>query len=813
VRIAVLVVLLGAAIYTGFAAWRLREAESSTPAGPRLAAQAGALGERLDGVASTLRAALIAGDGLQQRFPDTPIEAAEMAQRTAGDKAEGAAVLLAGEVVAQAGDAKDPDWKGAAKAAQGADGSFWIGAPAPGPGATSPGLYAAWVSDAGKAKRVIVLKVSHTALVDGLGGGKTSAAAALPDGRLVASVGDGGVAAASTVGEAFAINPGDVKPGALARGHRPDGRAIELAVRSAAGGALLALTAEPATGMFTDSLRDNLVSLLAPLSIACALALLLIFQSRKAEAAEAAFAESQQRFRLAVEAARCGIWEWDLVSGELFMSDVMGAMLGWGGGGVATTDQVLERISADHRDRVTQALATARQSSAFDVSFRVPNPAGGPPTWIDARGQGFGDTGADGFPRIIGVALDVTEERLAQIRAQAAENRLRDAIESVPSAFVLWDRAGRLLMCNHNYREFFGLEPKLLKPGALREQVLRFVRLAIRQETPTATEGVREAELHDGRWVQIAERRTFDGGLVVTAADITAIKTQDEARRRNEEQLQALVVNLKRAQEEAAELAQKYATEKVRAEGANKAKSEFLANMSHELRTPLNAINGFSEIMVGEMFGPLGDRRYKEYVGDIHRSGEHLLALINDILDMSKIEAGKMNLRFEPVSIDDLVEDSVRLVKNRAENAGLYIEVALPPLPEVDADYRAIKQVLLNLLSNAVKFTPKGGKISVRAESRMDAYGQRVRISVRDTGIGIAKEDLERLARPFEQVESQHAKTQQGTGLGLALSKSLVEMHGGTLELESQPGQGTTASFVLPIRQPGLLEEADQAVA
>ncbi len=809
VRVAVLVVLLGAAIYTAFAAMRLQNSESSTQGGPTLAAHAGALGERLDGVTGVLRAALIAADGLQQRMPDTPIDVAEMAAKSAGDRADGAAVVLGGEVVAESGQAKDADWKGAAKAALASDADIWLGAPA-GQGVNTT-LYAARVSDLGKARRVIVLRVSRSALVGAAGEG-ASTVVALPDGRVLAAAGDGGIEAASTVGEAFSIAPGDVKPGALTHGRRPDGRTVDLAVRPAAGGALLALSAAPSKGVMADNLRDNLVSLLAPLTIACALSLLLVVQSRRAEAAHAAFAESQARFRLAVEAARCGIWEWDLVSGELFMSDVMGAMLGWGGSGVASTDQVLERISVDHRDRVRQALSNARASSAFDVSFRVPGPAGGAPTWIDARGQGFGDAVAEGFPRIIGVALDVTEERVAQIRAQAAENRLRDAIESVPSAFVLWDRTGRLLMCNSNYRDFFGIEPKVLKPGAQREHVLRFVRLAIRQELPTAAEGVREAELHDGRWMQIAERRTFDGGLVVTATDITAIKTQEEARRLNEEQLQLMVVNLERAQEQTAELAHKYAAEKVRAEGANKAKSEFLANMSHELRTPLNAINGFSEIMVGEMFGPLGDRRYKEYVKDIHQSGEHLLALINDILDMSKIEAGKMNLRFEPVSIDTLVEDSVRLVRNRADSAGLHIEVALPPLPEIDADYRAIKQVLLNLLSNAVKFTPRGGKITVRAETRIDAFGQRVRISVRDTGIGIAKDDLARLARPFEQVESQHAKTQQGTGLGLALSKSLLEMHGGVLELESQPGQGTTASFVIPMRQPGMLAE-DQAVA
>jgi len=256
-----------------------------------------------------------------------------------------------------------------------------------------------------------------------------------------------------------------------------------------------------------------------------------------------------------------------------------------------------------------------------------------------------------------------------------------------------------------------------------------------------------------------------------------------------------MVARLETSKLELADLASRYETEKVKAEGANKAKSEFLANMSHELRTPLNAINGFSEIMVGEMFGPVGDPRYKGYASDILNSGQHLLALINDILDMSKIEAGKMNLNIEPVSLDEVVESCVRLVRDRAQDAGLALRVDLPPLPEVEADYRALKQVMLNLLSNALKFTPRGGRVAVEAA----VEGDRVRISVSDTGIGISEEDMARLARPFEQAESQLVKTQQGSGLGLALTKSLVELHGARLELTSEPGVGTTASFTLPV--------------
>jgi two-component system cell cycle sensor histidine kinase PleC len=547
------------------------------------------------------------------------------------------------------------------------------------------------------------------------------------------------------------------------------------------------------------SRSGQLLWLLFPLTVSLALGLLLLFEMRRVERAHAAYNDTERRFRMAVEAARCGIWEWDLSADTIFMSDVTASLFSWRGG-VIEGQQVLERVWPGHRDGLRDALRSAALYGGFDVSFRVPSLTGGRPVWIDARGEAFGESPEGGYARIIGVALDVTEERLAQARAQSAESRLRDAIESVSEAFVLWDRHDRLVMFNRNYRSFFRLDAQLLQPGARREHVDRVASAAMRRtvSAPGDQKGVREVELVDGRWVQVSERRTAEGGLVVTAADITAVKAQEEARRLNEDELRKAVVNLERSQAELSELARKYEAEKVRAEAASQAKSEFLANMSHELRTPLNAINGFSEIMLAEMFGPLGDSRYQDYARDILNSGQHLLAVINDILDMSKIEAGKMTLRFEQVSVEDVAEEAVRLIQTRAETAGLDLTLELPELPEVEADYRAVKQVLLNLLSNAVKFTPRSGRIAVRAQALDD---ERVQISVQDTGIGIAPEDLARLARPFEQIESQHAKTQQGTGLGLALSKALLEMHGGALELASTPGQGTTASFSLPVRQ------------
>ena len=605
---------------------------------------------------------------------------------------------------------------------------------------------------------------------------------------------------ASNAGQGWAgVTPERRGPGRLSGSRK---RARLLTFVALAGLAGLAIAGAARFGQLAPRSPELIAWFLIACASAALLGIALLAEMRRLERIEAAQAASEHRFRMAVEAARCGIWEWDLSSDQIYMSEVTAALFGWRGG-VVPGQQVLDRAAPGHRDDLRDALTNAAIYGGFDVSFRVPPLAGARPVWIDFRGRGFGESPEGGFARIIGVGLDVTEERLAQARAQAAESRLRDAIESTSEAFVLWDRGGRLAMWNSNFRDIFKLDAGLLRSGAARDLIDQAARRVVRQETPAPGHqpGVREAELSDGRWVQISERPTAEGGLVVTAADITALKTQEEAQRIKEEELRGAVAKLERSQDQLSELARKYEAEKIRAEQASAAKTEFLANMSHELRTPLNAINGFSEIMAAEMYGPLGEPRYRDYARDILGSGQHLLALINDILDMSKIEAGKFNLRFEPLSLEDLVEDAVRLVRNRAEAADLTLTVAFPPLPEVEADHRALKQVLLNLLSNAIKFTPRGGRITIVAELRDDPLGRQVRVGVQDTGIGIAPQDLERLARPFEQIESQHAKTTQGTGLGLALSKSLVEMHGGLLDLASAPGQGTLASFSIPIRQ------------
>jgi signal transduction histidine kinase len=235
---------------------------------------------------------------------------------------------------------------------------------------------------------------------------------------------------------------------------------------------------------------------------------------------------------------------------------------------------------------------------------------------------------------------------------------------------------------------------------------------------------------------------------------------------------------------------------KTKAEIANRTKTEFLANMSHELRTPLNAIMGFSELLKGQMLGPVGNPTYVEYARDIHQSAAHLLQIINDILDLSKVEAGKIELDEREIDVHVLVDSSLRLVAERAAEAGVTVANEVPAdLPKLYADERLLKQILINLLSNSIKFTEKGGSVRVQAAREQTGV---MSLAVADTGIGIAEDDLPRVMEPFRQADAALSRKYEGTGLGLPLVKSFVELHRGVFELRSQLGVGTTATMRFP---------------
>ncbi len=234
---------------------------------------------------------------------------------------------------------------------------------------------------------------------------------------------------------------------------------------------------------------------------------------------------------------------------------------------------------------------------------------------------------------------------------------------------------------------------------------------------------------------------------------------------------------------------------KVRSDLANRAKSEFLANMSHELRTPLNAIIGFSEILYSESFGPIGQEAYKDYSRDIHASGKRLLKVINEILDISRIDAGERRLNENLVSIKPIVESCMKLLERKADSSKLTITNLLPDLPTVIGEDLVIKQVILNLLSNAIKFTPHGGRVTISGEVGREGE---LRISVTDTGVGLDEQDIEKALSPFGQVNGELSRSNAGTGLGLTLVKALMDLHEGTVELFSKKGIGTTATVVFP---------------
>ncbi|MEP2741817.1 MAG: ATP-binding protein [Bauldia litoralis] len=529
-------------------------------------------------------------------------------------------------------------------------------------------------------------------------------------------------------------------------------------------------------------------------------------QASRAVEADEIYSETQARSETALMRGRCGLWDWDLASGRMFWSrsmfEIIGleprdALIGFG--------EVSNLMHPDDGDLMALAESLYEAGEAtVDQMFRMRH-ADGRWVWLRARAELVDrDTGG---PHLIGIAVDVTEQMRLVERSKTADIRLRDAIETISEAFVLWDADNRLVMCNSKYQQLHGMPDSALAPGTPYADVIAAGRKPLVRAQVVVDgrpeEGARsfELQLEDGRWLQINERRTKDGGFVSIGTDITQLKRHEAKLIDGERRLMATIADLRQSRQklemqaqQMVELAEKYAEEKDRAEGANRAKSEFLANISHELRTPLNAIIGFSEVMQSGMFGPLGSAKYSEYCKDINQSGAYLLGVIDDILDMSRIEAGRMALTLEDLVLDDLVDESIRIVQAQADARNIKVVTDIGKNLRMRGDRKALKQIMLNLLSNAVKFTLEG-EITVRARTT----GTAVTFSVEDTGIGISSTSLAKLGRPFEQVSNQFTKSHQGSGLGLAITTSLTELHGGSIRIRSREGHGTIVSVRLPV--------------
>ena len=363
-------------------------------------------------------------------------------------------------------------------------------------------------------------------------------------------------------------------------------------------------------------------------------------------------------------------------------------------------------------------------------------------------------------------------------RAEQAETLLSDAIDCVSEAFVIYDKDDRLVLCNDVYRRLYPRTAQSIQPGMSFEALLRHglaageYQEAIGREDQWLAErisrhqqasGAVEQHLADGRHLLISERRMKSGGIAGLRVDVTDLVRTKEAL--------------------------------IRAEAANQAKSMFLANMSHELRTPLNAIIGFSQLIRDQILGPVNPPAYAGYAKDIHAAGDHLLELISNVLDASRIEVGKLDIKEEMVEVGELAQSAVQTVRVQATKKSIALELRLPEAPAgLRADALRLRQILINLLANAVKFTPEGGRVTLSFAASPEAAV----FAVTDTGIGMSPEEIAVATEPFHQIENALVKRHEGVGLGLALAKHMTEMHGGTLEIESEKGVGTTVRVVLP---------------
>lgn len=532
-------------------------------------------------------------------------------------------------------------------------------------------------------------------------------------------------------------------------------------------------------------------------------------QSARAKEADIIYREVQSRFDTALMRGGCGLWDWNLVRGQFYWSKSMFELLGEKPSDeIISFEDVNARVHPEDIDLYKLALKTTEeQLTHVEEVFRMRHSDG---HWIWIRLKVEYSHVDTSRPHLVGIAEDITEQKKIEYDNKQKDIRLHDAIENLPQAFVLWDENYKLVMCNSKYQQLHQLDKAVIKPGMDYSDLMnnastpKISNQLVRTLDDENTTRTLEAQLEDGRWLQINERHTKDGGFVSVGTDITSIKLHENKLIESEKRLMATVSDLRKSQrnleiqkQKKAEMAEKYSIERNRAEAANKTKSEFLANISHELRTPLNAIIGFSEVMNENLFGPLGSEKYQEYARDIHESGSYLLGMINDVLDMSKIEAGRIELSHEVFNLDEMIEETLRIVSHQSKERNLTIKDTVSPKIELEADRRAIKQILINLLSNAVKFSNDGGQIHIRARR----CGACVTITLEDNGIGISKQDLKKLGKPFEQVQNQFTKSHKGSGLGLAISRSLTELHGGAMRIRSVENNGTIISIRLPIKQ------------
>jgi PAS domain S-box-containing protein len=413
------------------------------------------------------------------------------------------------------------------------------------------------------------------------------------------------------------------------------------------------------------------------------------------------------------------------------------------------------------------------------------------------------------------VGTDITERKRIEEALRDSRDHVRLITDNLPAGISYLDGEQRFRFVNRTLEEWYGRPAEEILGRTLRDILGKEVQNRISPNVDATLKGKAQTYEHvvthpDGNtralhveYVPHMDETRKPQGFFTLIHDITERRRADEALLASEQALQERIAELEEAQrnlemqgESLVDLADALRVARDESRAADRAKSEFLAAMSHELRTPMNAVLGFSEILKNETLGPIGNTKYREYADDIHDSGKHLLGLINDILDLSKIESGTDDLNEDTIDIPKIIHSALKLVEQRAEQGAVKLEIEIADqLPALRADERKLKQILVNLLANAIKFTDAGGEVALWAWCRMDS-GHVFQIT--DIGIGIASEDIPKALSRFGQVDADLNRQYEGTGLGLPLTKALVELHGGSLDLQSQVGVGTTVTVRFP---------------
>lgn len=508
--------------------------------------------------------------------------------------------------------------------------------------------------------------------------------------------------------------------------------------------------------------------------------------------AEEALRTSEDNLRRAQAVAHIGSWNFDIARNITTWSAETYRIFGVDPETQLTYESFLSYIHPDDKELVNQVWQAAMQGSQYDIEHRII--VNGQVKWVHERAEMEIDAHGN-FLSGVGTTQDISERKKMETALSESKYLLQTVIDTSPMRIFWKDRESRYLGCNPAFaadagerhpRDLIGKNDYQLgwkdQAGLYRaddQQVMSSGVAKISYEEPQTNRNGQTIWLRTSK-VPLRNRENQIIGILGVYEDVTL-------RKQAEELIHNYASNLEmRVEERTVELVR-----------ASRAKNDFLANMSHELRTPLNGILGFSETLLEGVYGPMAERQ-KRAVQTIHSSGEHLLGLINDILDVSKIEAGKFELQPELVDVDAICQSSLVFIKYLANKKAIAVDFSSSPAAStMHADPKRLKQILVNLLNNAVKFTPEHGSVKLTVQA--DAKEGLMRFSVTDTGIGIDSANIEKLFKPFVQLDSSLSRQYEGSGLGLTLVKQLVEMHGGSIEVQSEVGAGSCFAFVLPL--------------